>query len=176
MILYNYSCAVCGMNSANVRHKKLHVVLTETYLYEPCRNKFRILSFGLMVGKIESSGTACLFCLTREVNRRPEVYVYVRLLKLLLGPLRSQTFPGQPRLTAQSGYHKPSSTSFLFSSGLFSLSSTSFVSLCFTLCLHITLWVVPNWNIWSFSGPPCQESVHFLWCRKFSSPHWGIIG
>lgn len=93
MILYKYSCAVCGVNSANVRQEKLHVVLTETYLCEPCWNKFRILSFGLMVGKIESSGTACLLCLTREVNRRPEVHVYVRLLQLLSGPLRSQTFP-----------------------------------------------------------------------------------
>lgn len=49
---------------------------------------------------------------------------------------------------------QPSSTSFLFSLSLFSLSSTSFVSLCFTLCLHITLWVVQSYNIWSFSGRP----------------------
>ena len=176
MILYKYSCAVCGVNSANVRQEKLHVVLTETYLCEPCWNKFRILSFGLMVGKIESSGTACLLCLTLKLTGGPRymcMWGSCSCCRALWGPKRS---PGQPRLTAQSGYHKPSSTSFLFSSGLFSLSSTSFVSLCFTLCLHITLWVVPSWNIWSFSGPPCQESVHFLWCRKFSSPHWGITG
>lgn len=33
---------------------------------------------------------------------------------------------------------------------LFSVFSTSFVSLCFTLCLQITLWVVGRWNIGGF--------------------------
>lgn len=65
---------------------------------------------------------------------------------------------------------QPSSTSFLFSLSLFSLSLTSFVSLCFTLCLHITLWVVL-----SFSGPPCQESVHFWGVGNFPHLTGGLL-
>lgn len=68
----------------------------------------------------------------------------VHLLQLLRDPLRSQTLCGFDwRCSRALGLvsHPPPP---LFSFIPFSISSTSFVSLCFTLCLHITLWVVHN--------------------------------
>lgn len=120
-----------------MRHKNIHFVLHKQTDMKP---------FGLMVEKNESSISTCLLCVTHEDAQSICASVCKSLLQLLLGPLRSLTFPGQLRLTAQSGYYRSrlSSTSFLFSFSLCSLSSTFFVSLCFTLCLHITLWVVSS--------------------------------
>lgn len=92
--------------------------------------------------------TACLHCVTHEVTGGSRyVSVCKRLLRLLLGPLRSLTSHERLRLTAQSRYiadPQPFSFSFLFPFSLLLLSSTSFVFLCFTLCLHRALWVVPS--------------------------------
>lgn len=149
------------------------------YMYKPQWNKLHILSFDLVVEKIESSGAACLLCLTHDVWRRPTVCVCERVqfscsccwalwgLKCSLGSLDWQ------HSQDTTGPH-PSLTAFLSSFSLFLLSST--FSLCFTLCLHITLWVVMSWNIWSFSGPLLSGSYTLQGCRKFSSCQWRFTG
>lgn len=74
--------------------------------------------------------------------------------------------PAQP----QRSRDPPPPPSALFFSSLFSLFSTSFVSLCFTLCFRITLWVVRRWNMWGFlSQPPTprQGSVYFWSVEEF---------
>lgn len=117
---------------------------------------------------------------TYETHERPEVSIYERTcacktaLQLLSGPRGPSAFPCTAPIDSAGFPNAP--PPLLFSPlASFSLSSTFLVSLCFTLCLHTTPWVVPSNNIWSFPGPPCQEFLLFWGVGKCPEPGDGSV-
>lgn len=133
--------------------------------------------FGLAVEKNESSVNAFY---TYKAPERPEVSIYKRtcvgktVLQLLSGPQRPSAFPRTAPVDS-AGFPNALPPLFFSPSASFSLSSTFLVSLCFTLCLHTTPWVVPSNNIWSFTGPPCQEFLPFWGVGKCPEPRDGSV-
>lgn len=133
--------------------------------------------FGSRSGKNESSVNTFY---TYKALERPEVSIYKRtcvgktVLQLLSGPQRPSAFPCTAPIDS-AGFPNAPPPLFFSPSASFPLSSTFLVFLCFTLCLHTTPWVVPSNNIWSFTGPPCQEFLPFKGVGKCPEPRDGSV-
>lgn len=147
-----------------VLHKQTHTILAPHFIFWPHGGK-----------KNESSVSTCLLCVTHEEAHVIHICVSVCkiLLQLLLSPLRSLTFPGQLRLTAQSGYYRSPTLlhllSFLFQS-LLTLLHFLRLPLFHALSSHNTVGGA-ELEYLEFPWAPLSGICPLLGCWKFSSPH-----